>query len=75
MKLKQNSLVVFVPPCTDEEWERQVKHAYPFNIHEVVLFLGEIKQMPGHCIVARRNGKVIWGYHTDNFRTATEDEI
>lgn len=39
-----------------------------------VLFLGEISDMPGHCAVANGAGKVLWGYHTDNFRALTEDE-
>jgi hypothetical protein len=37
--------------------------------------LGEIKQMPGHCIVVRKDGKVYWGHHTENFRKAKEEEI
>lgn len=48
---------------------------YPFDNNEVVLFLGEIKNMEGHCIVVKKNGKVLWGYHTDNFEALTEDEI
>ena len=42
---------------------------------DVVLFMGEIEEMPGHCVVARQNGSVLWGYHTDNFRALREHEI
>ena len=75
MKLKKNSLVVFDPGVSDAEWDQKWKHAYPFNMHESVVFLGEINEMPGHCIVARKNGNVMWGYHTDNFRKIKKEEI
>lgn len=48
---------------------------YTFNSNESVLFLGEVLQLPGHCVVVKRNGKVIYGFHTDNFRKTKEDEI
>jgi hypothetical protein len=48
---------------------------YPFKNGESVLFLGEIKNMRGHCTVVNRDGKVFWGYHTDDFRNPTEDEL
>ena len=54
-------------------WE-QYKAQYPFTLGERVLFLGEIAEMPGHCVVVKRDGRVMWGYHTDNFRELTEDE-
>lgn len=72
---KKNSLIVFDPGFNDEEWDQKWKHAYPFNMHEVVVFLGEINEMPGHCIVAKKDGKVKWGYHTENFRKIKENEI
>lgn len=65
---KQNQLVVF-------EVEKEYEDLYPFINGEVVLFLGEIIQMPGHCIVAKKDGRVLWGYHTDYFREPTEDEV
>ncbi len=80
--METNSLVVF-EPCPKEEknkcfsWRdyKYLSWRDDFYWGETVLFLGEIKQMPGHCIVATKEGKVIWGYHTENFRLATEDEI
>jgi len=47
---------------------------YPFKEGDLLLSLGEIKNMPGHCVVVDRNGNVLWGYHTENFREPTEDE-
>jgi hypothetical protein len=48
---------------------------YPFKRDEHLLFLGEIANMPGHCAVVNRAGKVLWGYHTDNFRNPREEEL
>lgn len=62
---KANSLVAF----------KYDDKGYPFKKDEIVLFLGEIEQMPGHCIIANKAGKVLWGYHTGNFRECTENEI
>jgi hypothetical protein len=48
---------------------------YPFTDKEVFVILGEIKQMPGHCIVLHhRTGQIHSGFHTDNFVEIPEDE-
>jgi hypothetical protein len=42
--------------------------AYPFSYNDDFLFLGEITQMPGHCLVMNhRTGQLYSGYHSDNF--------
>ncbi len=51
------------------------KDKYPWEDGQAVLIVGEIENMPGHCIVVDRAGKVSWGYHTDGFREPTEDEL
>ncbi len=71
MKFKKNELVAFMDNDLDEESLK----LYPFQPNEVVVFLGEIKQMPGHCIVAKKDGRVIWGYDVDNFRKVKKDEV
>lgn len=49
---------------------------YPFKPKDHFLFLGEIKQMEGHCSLIRMSdGKFFGGYHTDNFVVLTEDEL
>ncbi len=48
---------------------------YPFRKDEHLIFVGEISNMKGHCIISRKNGKLVIGYHTDNFVELTEDEI
>jgi hypothetical protein len=50
-------------------------HKRRWSAGECLLFLGEIKQMPGHCAVVNRDGKIYWGFHTDSFVEPTEDEI
>jgi hypothetical protein len=65
--LQTNQLVKFQID-RDEEY-------YPFKNGEHLLFLGEIIEMIGHCVIVNRDGKVFWGYHTDNFVALTDDEI
>ena len=51
------------------------KLRYPWKDGESLLYLGEIKQMPGHVAVVDRKGRVHWGYHDDNFRELKESEV
>ena len=67
---KQNQIVIF-----DLHGDARYENAYPFKTGERVLFLGEVVKMPGHCIVVNKRGQTLWGYHTDNFREPTEDEL
>jgi hypothetical protein len=61
----QNVMVVFDPP--DHAKETYVKHGQ-LRIGEEYLFLGEVKNMPGHGIfVEPKTGKTFCGYHTENF--------
>ena len=48
---------------------------YPFEKEQVLLFMGEIPNMPGHCVVVdNSSGKLYSGYHTENFIEIPEDE-
>lgn len=48
---------------------------YPFHEENTYVFLGEIPNMPGHCVVAEHpRGMIISGYHTDLFVEIPEDE-
>ena len=53
----------------------QYKGAYPFEDGEHLLNMGEIENMQGHVIVVNRAGRVIWGYHAENFVRLTEEEM
>ena len=68
IKFKQNQIVIFDDPPGKPS-------NYPWKIGEHLLYLGEIEQMPGHCIIVNKAGRVFWGWHTDNFRNPTEDEL
>ena len=39
-----------------------------------LLCLGEIQNMQGHVAVVDPNGKVLVGYHDDNFREVMDDD-
>lgn len=40
------------------------------------IFLGEIPNMPEHCVVAGKNsGKIYSGYDIDNFEELSGDEV
>jgi hypothetical protein len=48
---------------------------YPFTRKGVYVFLGEIANMGGHCIVVdHKTGQIHSGYHTENFVELAEDE-
>jgi hypothetical protein len=67
-EMKPNTLVKFDVP---KDWEE----GYPFKNGETLLYLGDIEQMSGHCAVVNKEGRVFWGYHTDNFRALDGDEV
>jgi hypothetical protein len=48
----------------------------PFGKDTMFIYLGEIPNMPGHCVViGHGSGKVYSGYHTEDFRLPRENEI
>ncbi len=66
-----NTLVKFYAGDMPKKYHNK----YPFKPNEILLFLGELWQMPHHCVVANKKGKVFFGYHTFNFVVLTDDEI
>ena len=49
---------------------------YPFTEQDRFIMLGEITQMPGHCVVVNhKTGQIHSGFHTDNFIMVDEDEV
>jgi hypothetical protein len=51
------------------------KKHYPWKEGDLLVFVSEILQMPGHCILIDRKGKLHVGYHTDNFIEPDPEEI
>jgi hypothetical protein len=40
-----------------------------------LIFLGEIPNMPGHCVVSDvKTGKILVGFHTDRFHEIPDDQ-
>ena len=75
--LKKMSLVKFnfesLNPAAFKE-EDCGRH-YPFSIYDKFVYLGDVVQMPGHCIVVNTTtGQIYCGYHTDNFVEISEEE-
>lgn len=67
------TLVKFDYESLDAEYYKYYLDKFPVN--EVFVFIGELKQMPGHCVVCNyRTGKIISGYHTADFVPLTEDD-
>ena len=68
MDFKHLEAIVFDPPY-------EVTEKSPLKIDEVVLFLGNIPNVPGHCAVVKHNGEVVWLMHPQDFRKAKESEL
>jgi hypothetical protein len=72
-KPRRLALVKFVSPPVIRG---RKSASYPFKKDEAYVFLGEIPNMPGHCVVAaKKNGKIHAGYHTESFAELAADEI
>lgn len=66
---RQYSYVKFVYEDLPEEY-----HAgYPFFKNVRYIYLGEIPNMPGHCIVMDDDGKHYVGFHTENFKEISDE--
>jgi hypothetical protein len=49
---------------------------YPFAKDLPLVYLGEIPNMPGHCIVAgSKTGRIYSGYHIEAFVELSRDEV
>jgi len=52
------------------------KYEYSFKNGEVFIFMGELTNMKGHCIVVRlSDGKLFFCFSIDNFVELKEDEL
>jgi len=54
----------------------EYRDAYPFTRQGVYVFLGEIANMKGHCVVADHiTGQIYSGYHSEHFVEISEDKL
>jgi diadenosine tetraphosphate (Ap4A) HIT family hydrolase len=59
-----------------EDLYGEAERRLPFKAGRAYVFLGEIPNMPGHCVVVELRGGRIWsGFHTDNFCEIPPDEV
>lgn len=63
---RQYSLVKLVNP-------ERFEGISDFTNHRKIIFLGEIPNMTYHCVVAV-NGKIVSGWHTENFVELTKED-
>lgn len=69
--MEQNTLCKFDFETLPIEYHSQ----YPFTTNDVFVYLGDIKQMRGHCVVIRlKDNQIFTCCHTDNFIEIPEDE-
>jgi hypothetical protein len=62
--MKKNTLVRFNFDGMPEAYARE----YPFTVKDRFIYLGDVVQMPGHCVVVRiEDGQMFCCYHTDDF--------
>jgi hypothetical protein len=61
-------LAVFHSP---EGYESQ----YPFGDGDLVVVIGELENMPDHCAIATKDGKVHFPYHIDGFHKMGHTEV
>ena len=69
---RQYSLVKFDYSQLPKEYHNG---AYPFAKDRRYVFLGEIPNFGGHCIVSDGNGKMYTGFHLENFIELTHNEL
>ena len=71
-KLKKMHIVVFEP-----EWGKngKVDKKHPLKYGEQVLYLGNMVNVPGHCVVVKHSGETIMMVHPGDLRDATEEEL
>ena len=88
--IRQNSLVVFDKTTINKEiWTEYYEKEFSY-IHfsttgsderyfgnlKTFIFLGEVPNAKGHCILGDlETGKILGLYHTENFREANESEV
>jgi len=69
-KIRQNALVKFKEDVlemynsTDEDFVKEIRFVY----------LGDIPNMPGHCVLGGQYGKIHFGIHTNDLVELSEDE-
>jgi hypothetical protein len=71
---RQYALVRLVDWFKEQLVEHESKDS-PLLAEDVFVYLGEIPNMPGHCVVAgHHTGRIVSGFHIDDFEEVPSDE-
>lgn len=54
--------------------EQLAKKVVGFSANERLIFGGEIPNMPSHCVLWNRDGRMFSGFHTGDFRELSLEE-
>ena len=72
-KIHKLSVVVFDKErCPQDVWENYYKVQFS---GKAFVYMGEIPQMPGHCVLINVDTGIAMIHETENFRLATQDEL
>lgn len=75
-KFKHCEAIVFAPIWWDAWYATTDKHPkHPLDKGEVVYYLGEIPNVPSHCLIVKYSGEVVAMVHPEDFRKAKEEEL
>lgn len=76
-KFKQYEAIVYDPDWWDSFYtlHESLIDSSPLKRREVVYYLGEIPNVPEHCLVARYSGQVVAMVHFTDFRKAKDEEL
>ena len=72
MKHRTMQSLVFEPKWAKD---KKVDKRHPLKYGEIVLYLGEMLDVPGHCVVVKYSGETVLMVHPSDFRRAKESEL
>ena len=73
---RTNSIVRLRPNSHQYQYEREQATRSDFFNEWRYVYLGEIVNMPGHCILlGTRTNEMYMGYHCDEFEEIPEEEV
>lgn len=75
-KVKSSPRYFSLVKYDDSHYNEPYRGKGPFKYNHTYLFMGEIANMPEHCVVVdTKTNEIFSGYHTDTFVELTEDEV
>jgi len=76
MKFNYLEAIVFDPKWWNRFMEDSTDYMnHPLKPKDVVYYLGDIPNVPGHGIVIKRSGGIVTMVHPEDFRKAREEEL